>query len=221
MSTRLPSYDLTRKSSCEVPLPRSNRKPRNVVTPSGRGARGYFPSRKAPQPLKYESLIELDVLRTLDIATLPKILATQPCVLNLNDGETAFRYTPDIQVKGEDAHFFIEVKHAEFLDDADHAAKLRKIVRGMRSAGLVLVPILCSDVRQSDLQRELEVLIRERPAPRRYRSDIDASVWDPLGRVAPSREFSERWERAKRICDELLRRLMRRDPDELFPVSSR
>ncbi|WP_316682274.1 hypothetical protein [Ralstonia flaminis] len=171
--------------------------------------------------MKYESLIELDVLRTLDVATLPKILATQPCVLNLNDGEIAFRYTPDIEVKGDDAHFFIEVKYAEFLDDADHAAKLRKIVRGMRSAGLVLVPILCSDVRESDLQRELEVLIRERPAPRRYHSDIDASVWDPLGRVVPSREFCERWTEAKRICDELLSSLLRRDPDELFPASPR
>ena len=196
----------------------SSRKPRNIVTPRGRGARGYFPSRKAPKPLKYESLIECDVLRTLEIATLPKILATQPCVLNLEDGDTTFRYTPDIEVETERARFFIEVKHTEFLDDTDHAAKLRKIVQGMRSAGLVLVPILCRDVRENDLQQELQTLIRERPAPRRYRDNIDASVWDPLGRVVPSNEFSERWSEAKRICDELLGRLMRRDPDELFPV---
>ncbi|MBY4708595.1 hypothetical protein K6V18_26535 [Ralstonia insidiosa] len=203
-----------------MPETLSNRKPRNIVTPRGRGARGYFPSRKSPKPLKYESLIECDVLRTLEIATLPKVLATQPCVLNLQDGDTTFRYTPDIEVETERARFFVEVKHTEFLDDADHAAKLRKIVQGMRSAGLVLVPILCRDVRENDLQRELEILIRERPAPRRYRGDIDAGVWDPFGRVVPSKEFSERWSEAKRICDELLRRLMRRDPDELFPVDS-
>ncbi len=198
----------------------SNRKPRNIVTPRGRGARGYFPSRKALKPLKYESLVECDVLRTLEIATLPKILATQPCVLNLKDGDTTFRYTPDIVVETERARFFIEVKHAEFLDDPDHAAKLRKIVQGMRSAGLVIVPILSRDVRENDLQLELEILTRERPAPRRYRGDIDASVWDPLGCVVPSMELSERWSEAKRICDELLSRLMRRDPDELFPVDS-
>lgn len=208
------------------PMPRatpetlSNRKPRNIVTPRGRGVRGYFPSRKAPKPLKYESLVECDVLRMLEVATPPKILETQPCVLNLRDGAAMFRYTPDIEVKTEEARFFIEVKHTEWFDDADHAAKLRKIVLGMRTAGLVLVPIRCRDVRENDLQQELQILLRERPAPGRYRSDIDASVWDPLGQFVPPKEFSERWSEAKRICDELLKRLMRRDPDELFPVDN-
>ena len=223
--SKLPNFGISGASRHTMPQSAtemlSGRKPRNIVTPRGRGARGYFPSRKAPKQLKYESLVECDVLRTLEIATLPKILETQPRVLNLYDGAAKFRYTPDIEVKTEEASFFVEVKHTECLDDAGHAVKLRKIVLGMRTAGLVLVPVLCCDVRENDLQQELQTLLRERPAPGRYRSDIDASVWDPLGRVVPSKDFNERWTKAKRICDELLRRLMRRDPDELFPVSHR
>lgn len=199
----------------------SGRRPRNVVTPKGRGARGHFPSRKAPKHLKYESLIEQDVLRVLEIATLPKVLGTQPCVLNLRCDLKAFRYTPDVEVTTDTDRFFVEVKDESALSDEDGVLELRRIIRGMREGGLLLVPILSSDVREGGLQAELEILIRERPAPGRYRDGIDASLWDPLGEIRPSKGLSERWFEAKRTCDELLQRVMRRDPDDLLPAINR
>lgn len=192
------------------------RRPRNIVTPSGRGVRGYFPSRKAPKPLKFESLVEQDVLRVLEISTLPKVLATQPCVLRLRADGVACRYTPDAQVTTSEGAFLLEAKDDSALGRQDSLERLRRVISGIRGSEHHFVLILRSDVRRLGIQQELEILLRERPAPGRYIQNVDTSLWDPHGKVEPSDEMAARWAEAKRICDELLRRVMGRDPDELI-----
>lgn len=215
--SKFKNRDSTEKSNVHAPTEAMRtRRPRNIVTPSGRGARGYFPSRKAPKPLKFESLVEQDVLRVLEISTLPKILATQPFVLTLQvDGEQS-RYTPDVEITTSEGRILLETKDDSTLVREHNLARLRRVIDGMRGTSHAFVLVFSSDVRRSGLQHELEVLLRERPAPGRYRDDVDTSLWDPLGEVEPSKEMAVRWAEAKRTCDELLRRVMGRDPDELI-----
>lgn len=47
----------------------SDRKVRSVVTRSGLRARGVFPSIKAPARARYESLVERDTLRVLEVSS--------------------------------------------------------------------------------------------------------------------------------------------------------
>lgn len=194
----------------------SKRKVRNIVTVSGRGVRGYYPSRKAPKRLKYESLIEEAVLRVLDVSTLIKTIETQPCVLNLPGSPATLRYTPDIKISVANKSSFIEVKADRSLSDQKTVLRLREIVGRMRLEGTPLILILESDVHAVGLQQELKVLLRGRPAPGRYRSDLDTSAWDPADRRRPDPETLQRWHAAQRVCNELLERVMRRDPDDLL-----
>ncbi|MGR2682423.1 hypothetical protein [Chromobacterium haemolyticum] len=221
----VPSSD--QNSGFHVPLHRiakaiaamtSDRQPRDIVTRKGRRARGPIPSRKAPKHLQYESLVEEAVLHVLEVATLPKVLNTQPRVITLQSDKKPFRYTPDVEVETETMCFFVEIKDNSILADKAAALELREIIELMRQGGLLLVPILERDVKQNGLLDELRELNRLRPAPGRYRDDIDASLWDPLGRIQPPEDIKKRWEEAKRLCDELLQRVMRRDPDDLFPI---
>ena len=75
------------------------RKVRRTVTVRGRGVRGYFPSKKAVGRATFESLIEEDALRVLEIARCVISYETQPLVLVLNDSEGQFTYTPDVAVR--------------------------------------------------------------------------------------------------------------------------
>jgi hypothetical protein len=202
----------------------SSRRPRRIVTVSGRGVRGIFPSRKSAKEAQFESLIEEMALRALEGATSVKSFTTQPRVFEYTDGTLQRRYTPDVEIQIEThaATVFLEVKDDRtFTPHSKAAARLRAVLPHLRQRGDRLHIVFRSDLVVNDLQGQLALLFKMRPLPGRYRPDIDASLWDPANGTLPPADVQQLWEDAKRQCDDLLRRIMKRDPDDLLSVSTR
>lgn len=200
----------------------SSRQPRRIVTVSGRGVRGIFPSRKSAKRAQFESLVEEMALRVLEVAPSVKSLATQPLVFEYADGMRQRRYTPDLEIATPSGKSFLEVKDDRTLIAGSRSvARVRAAIRHLRQRGDRLDIILLSDLIANDLQRQLELLLRMRPLRTRYRACIDATQWDPENGTVPPPVILWQWEDAQRQCDDLLRRIMRRDPDDLLPVSTR
>lgn len=196
----------------------SPRKVRPVVTPSGKRARGIFPSIKAPKRARYESLLELDVLRVFEVGTTARLIRTHPVVLAL-PGEKILHYTPDVQVEWPTGGALVETKASYFLTKPTSRARLHEVVKRLAAQQMPLVLITEHDVRREGFQDELKELLRLRPNVGRYRPTIDSSRWDPLDRPVMDMQLERRWRAAQQACDELLKRVMRRDPDELINAS--
>lgn len=90
---------------------------RNIVTRSGGGFRGKFPSRKMGHMVHYQSLLERDAILHLEYHPLVLLYQEQPSRETYYDAEQKARsYYPDFQVvlvNGEE--FFVEVKPEEKL----------------------------------------------------------------------------------------------------------
>lgn len=196
---------------------RSTRKVARVVTPGGVAPRGYPLSRKCPSP-RFQSLVEEDCLRVLEIASLVSSYETQPIVLELGDAVGRLTYTPDVVAWLGDKGAVVEFKPAERVTSRKVARRLREVGAGLARHGIPLVLMLDVDARDNDLQRELKELQRLRPVRGRFREDLDPHAWDPLWKEAVSEELLARWRKAQRICDDLLTRVMRRDPEDLLPT---
>lgn len=204
------------------PISSPSRRPRRVVTVSGRGARGIFPSRKSATPAQYESLNEAKLLLVAEVAPAVKSITTQPQVFEYFDGACRRRYTPDLKIEVDAGTVFLEVKDNKSLTKHSQAvARVSAAAKYLRQRGIRFHLVLRSDLIANDLQRQLELILKARPMPGRYRPNIDASLWDPEHGTHPSAEVQQQWEVAKRECDALLHRIMRRDPDDLLPVSIR
>ena len=196
----------------------SKRKPRPVVTPSGKRARGNFPSIKAPARSRYESLVELDVLRVVEVSSKVRVLRTHPAVLAL-PGDQLVHYTPDAQLEWPTGGMLLETKASYFLTLEPSRLRLQEVVTRLAVQELHLLLIVEGDVRRVGLQDELKELLRLRPRVGRYRPSIDSTRWDPLGRSVADFQLERRWRAAQQECDELLRRVMRRDPGELMAAA--
>jgi len=75
-----------------------------------------------------------------------------------------------------------------------------------------------SDVREPGLQTELKELLRDRPSAGLRRRTMDTELWDPLEKTKPDAQTLRRWREAQKTCDELLDRVMRRDPDDYIQI---
>jgi len=194
----------------------SSKKVRPVVTPSGQRARGNFPSIRARDRARFESLVERDVLRVLEMSSMVRSIATHPFVLDLSTNGRRLDYTPDVTVETDDSGALVEAKAAYFMTLPPSRERLRRIVSRLHEEGLRLVIVLDQDVRPPGFQTELAELLRQRPRVGRFRPSLDTSVWDPLGTSPVDHDVERRWAAAQEQCDALLARVMRRDPDELF-----
>lgn len=196
----------------------SKRKPRPVVTPSGNRARGNHPSLKAPTHARYESLVEFDVLRVAEVSSLVQVIRTHPVVLAL-PGAKVMHYTPDAQFEWRAGGQLVESKGSFLLRQEPSRSRLEEVVRRLAHNSLHLALIVEQDVRPAGLQDELKELLRMRPRVGRYRRSIDPTQWDPLGRSVVDFQLERRWRAAQQECDELLRRVIRRDPGELIAAA--
>ena len=199
--------------------PHSPRRPRRIVTVSGRGARGYFPSRKAERRAQFESRIEEMALLVLEVASSVKSISTQPQVFEYLDGDRPRRYTPDVKIEAAGGPTFLEIKDDSALTTNSQAViRLRAAARYFRQCGHRFCIVLRSDLIANDLPDRLQLLLSVRPVRGRYRANADTTLWDPENRTSTSAEIHKKWENAKRECDDLLHRIMKRDPDDLLPA---
>lgn len=195
----------------------SPRKPARVVTPGGIAPRGNPSSWKCRDP-RFQSLVEEDCQRVLEIARSVSAYETHSVTLDIGSPDDPLRYTPDLIVWSGDLGAVIEVKPERKLSCAKTAIRLRRVIAGLHQRGIPLCLLMDTDARADGLQTELKKLQRERPARGHFRADIDPNCWDPLSRTEPTIDQLERWNAAQKTCDELLSRVMRRDPDGLIPT---
>lgn len=196
----------------------ANRPVRPVVTPSGKRARGHFPSLKSRGRARFESLLEQDVLRVLEVSTSVRGFQTHPVVLAL-PGVPVKHYTPDVQIEELSGGALIETKATYFITKPESRRQLQEVVKRLAEQELRLVLIDEREVRPAGFQDELKELLRLRPRVGRSRPSIDPMAWDPLGRHALDPDLERRWRAAQQECDQLLQRVMRRDPDELIAAT--
>lgn len=196
----------------------SRHSPAKVVTARGLAPRGVPAVWKCEAP-RYQSLIEEDCARVVDIASSIAAFETHPAKLELGTAEEPLAYTPDLLLWSADWGAVVEVKPAEKLSCSRTATRLKRVADRLRRHGIPLCLLLDTDIRAHGLQTTLKLLQRERPVRGRYRADVDATLWDPHGRTPGSAEQLARWQYAQQVCDDLLRRVMRRNPDDLLTVA--
>lgn len=198
---------------------RSERRVRPVVTPSGHRARGHFPSLKGTHT-RFESLVEEDTLRALEVAPSVLSIETHPWVLALTDADgKTFHYTPDAFIVHRDTAMLVESKGDWLLSLQTSADAMLRTFSALERHGVPIVLVTESDVRANGLQDELKALLRLRPVGGRGRRLSDLTAWDVIGASRPSDEMLARWRDAQRACDALLDRVMRRGPDEAIAAS--
>ncbi|MGR9578381.1 Tn7 transposase TnsA N-terminal domain-containing protein [Pandoraea sputorum] len=162
------------------------------------------------------------MLLVAEVAPIVMTITTQPCVFEYTDGDRMRRYTPDLALDTTVGAFYVEVKdETSLVEGSKNVERLRAALKHLKECGERLFIVLRSDLIENDLQCRLTQILRTRPIRRRHRSDIDASLWDPEGGTTPPADIHEQWESAKRECDALLRRIMKRDPDGLLPQRAR
>lgn len=193
----------------------SLRKVRPVITRSGHRARGRFPSNRFSQT-RYESLVEEDALRIMEIASTVLECRSHPFVLELMDTSTGqqFHYTPDLYVGLPHTSFVIEVKGDWLLKLEKPRASLLRTCRALKDCGVPFAVMAEQDIRPAGLQERLKELLRRRPGGTRRHTGIDKTVWDPLNNTTPTANDLRLWREAQEECNALLRRVMGRDPEE-------
>lgn len=101
---------------------------RKVVTRSGRGFRGYFPSKKLNRMVEYESLLERDALYLFECSPGVKSYRAQPELIFYEHADQTRKYYPDYEViLTSGAIFHIEVKPAVKLINLELHSKLLAI----------------------------------------------------------------------------------------------
>lgn len=89
---------------------------RKIITRSGRGFRGRYPSIKCGRMVAYESLLERDVILLLEFSSAVVSYREQPELVFYSDGDSTKKYYPDVEVvltSGATVH--VEVKPSERL----------------------------------------------------------------------------------------------------------
>lgn len=208
----LPSVNEVEQRLAEI---MSLKKVRPVITRSGHRARGRFPSNRFSQT-RYESLVEEDALRIMEIASSVLECRSHPFVLQLIDPSSGeeFDYTPDLHVVLPHTSCVIEVKGDWLLKLSKPRASLLRTCRALKDRDVPFAIMAERDIRDNGLQGRLTELLRRRPAGARRQAGINKSAWDPLNNTTPTADDLRLWREAQEECNALLRRVMGRDPEE-------
>lgn len=108
---------------------------RKVVTRSGRGFRGYFPSKKLNRSVQFESILERDAIALFEKDVQIIFYQEQPELIFYHDKNLEPRkYYPDFMVEFESGlKFHIEIKPARKLDDISLLQKYQAISKSYKS----------------------------------------------------------------------------------------
>lgn len=135
---------------------------RKVVTRSGRGFRGYFPSKKLNRSVEFESILERDAIIFFENFSEVISFQEQPTIIYYYLQEEQKKYFPDFELKligGEVVH--VEIKPSVFLTLAKISAKYHAIAKSYISRPEHFVILTEMDLR-GDLNVDFYQLILSR-----------------------------------------------------------
>lgn len=134
---------------------------RNPVTPSGRGFRAKFFSRKNRRLVRCESLLEFDALFLFEFARGVRTFEEQPVTIEYSLNGRSRRYTPDFGVDWADGRrWFVEVKPSEKLAEMQTAEKFEALRLWFSSRGHRLVVLSELQIRRPIRLRQIRELLR-------------------------------------------------------------
>lgn len=139
---------------------------RKVVTRSGRGFRGYFPSKKLNRMVEYESLLERDAIYLFEFSPGIVSYQEQPELILYEHECRARKYYPDFEVifkTGKPLH--VEVKPEQKLKCSKLADKFKAIHQRYQSHEanfLIFTDVL---IRQNPLLSNLKTIAQVRNHP--------------------------------------------------------
>lgn len=119
---------------CGLSTERQTMLSRKVVTRSGRGFRGYFPSKKLNWSVQFESILERDAIKLFENSSEVVNYKAQPTIVYYYVDEIHKKYYPDFEVVlvgGAIIH--VEVKPSRRLATKELSTKFRAINQSYRS----------------------------------------------------------------------------------------
>lgn len=138
-------------------------KARKVVTRSGRGYRGYFPSIKLNRMVEWESLLERDFILLLEFSPAVESYREQPEKIQYERDGELYYYFPDFEVdlySGEILH--VEVKPKRKLSGKELQGKFQAISRRYDRHEATFKIMTEEEIRKEPLFSNLQKLCRYR-----------------------------------------------------------
>jgi len=136
---------------------------RNPVTPSGRGFRAKFFSRKNRRLVRCESLLEFDALFLMEFARGIRRFEEQPVTVEYWLGGRKRTYTPDFGVEwGDGRRWLLEIKPSDKLAEPSNAEKFDTLTQWFASRGERFLVLTEQQIRRPLRLCQIRDLLRER-----------------------------------------------------------
>lgn len=137
---------------------------RKVVTRSGRGVRGYFPSRKMGRMIEWESLLERDAILLLEFSSAVVRYREQPTNVDFYMDGGLRRYIPDFEAEmTNEAIIHIEVKPASKLAKPEIAHRYWAIAKHYEKGNISFQILTEKELRTEPRLGNLKLLAYHQP----------------------------------------------------------
>ncbi|PPD55084.1 MAG: hypothetical protein CTY12_01890 [Methylotenera sp.] len=121
---------------------------RKVVTRSGRGFRGYFPSKKLNRSVQFESLLERDAIKLFESSKEVVTYKEQPTIIYYYLDDIQKRYHPDFELVLQDGDIVhVEVKPSIHLTTIKLSVKYQAIAQSYFSRAETFVVLTENELR--------------------------------------------------------------------------
>jgi hypothetical protein len=137
----------------------TNKLSRKIITRSGRGIRGWFPSIKLGRMVAWESLLERDAICLMEFSPAVLRYQEQPPYTTYSHQRTTRKYFPDIKLKlANHQCAYIEVKPAEKFDDLEIEEKYSAIAAHFAKQDIGFYVLTEREIRQEPRFSNLKLL---------------------------------------------------------------
>ena len=134
-------------------------KSRKVVTRSGRGFRGYFPSKKLNRSVEFESILERDAFYLFEHSPGVKSYQEQPELILYESLGEMHKYYPDVGVTLRlDRLIHAEIKPLIRLDKPALISKFQSIIQRYKTHSAEFIILTEKTIRQEPLFSNLKML---------------------------------------------------------------
>lgn len=125
---------------------------RKVVTRSGRGFRGYFPSKKLNRHVQFESILERDAIKFFEKSSEVLSYREQPTVIYYYQNDIQRKYYPDFELELiGDVLVHVEVKPSIHLATVKLSAKYHLIATTYQKRQEIFIVLTEVELRESPI----------------------------------------------------------------------